>query len=123
MANLIETLSEAAARGAQVTIITNGGYDAPPLTLKWTYQDHSYAPSARFRGAGYDLWVMDCDGDFSEWTLRKGPTKNRKYIIAEGQVSTHDPYYHFDAAMLAAEAALRSEVRKRISSLKDSSHG
>lgn len=116
--NLLAPLLEAASRGVQVTIITNGSENAPPLSLKWSYQDHSYAPTATFRGAGYDLFVMDCDGDFSDWSLRRGIGRSRKNIIAKGSIGYNDSdYYHFDAAMLAAEAALREDVRKRIAIL------
>lgn len=117
--DLIKTLAEAVKRGVAVTIITSAPGEAAPLTLKWVYKDHSYAPSATFCGAGYRLWAMDCDGDFAEWKVRRGPGKSQKNIIAEGTVGYSDTEYDLlEGAMLAAETALREEVRKRIAALR-----
>ncbi len=110
--NLLEELSKAAARGVEVTILTN---DHPPiaLTLKWEFKDFNWGATGHFRGAGYDLHVVDEDGDSSWWVLKRGKT-----VIAKG--GTHDwkPYYHFDQCLLDAEAALRAEVARRRAELR-----
>lgn len=111
MQTIMETLTEAAARGVEVTIITND-HPAPTLTLKWEFKAYRDSATGKFQGAGYKLYVIDCDGDGSEWSVERGGQ-----IIAEGGTYDCDPYYHFDACLIAAEAALRSDVRKRLAAL------
>lgn len=111
---IIDLLADAAARGVQVTIITNG-HNPPPLTLKWTHEDRWWGAVSKYAGAGYSLSVADYDGDRSGWRLRRHGT-----VIAEGEDHGDRPYYHFDACLLAAEAALRADVRRRITALRGS---
>lgn len=111
MADLLEQLAEAAARGVDVTIITND-HPAPSLRFKWTHEQRWWGAVSTFKGAGLSLRVVDRDGDQSEWSLSEGRT-----IIAEGSTHECDPYYHFDACLLAAEAALLAEVRRRRAAL------
>jgi hypothetical protein len=107
MIDILEVFSEAAARGVEVTIITSH-HEPVQLTLPWRFWETRDSGWGEYRAAGYDLVVRDCDGDSSWWELRRGRT-----VIAKG--SSHDwkPFYHFDACCVAAEGALRSEVRRR----------
>jgi hypothetical protein len=105
---LIDVLAEAAARGVQVTIITNADRDPPPLTLKWRFWTTNDSGWGEFRGGGYLLKVRDCDGDFSAWYVCRGDPQLKASRIADGETHGYDPY-HFDAALLAAEAAFREE--------------
>jgi len=110
--SILETLVDAAARGVEVTIITNGG-DAPDLRLKWDHQTYRDCAVSKYRAAGFDLTVVDMDGDGSWWELKRSKEK-----LAGGEVWECKPFYHFDSALLAAEAALMTEVRKRIAAAK-----
>lgn len=109
---LLDMIAGAAARGVEVTVITNHR-EPCPLTLKWATWETRDSGWAAYRGAGYVLRVRDCDGEFSDWSL-----KRHGKVIAEGQTSGSTPYYHCDAACLAAEAALRAEVRPRLAALR-----
>ena len=80
--------------------------DPVQLTLKWHFKEHRDGETATFRGAGIELYVMDRDGDGSIWVMKRG-----KVVLAEGSDYGSRPY-HFDACLLAAEAALRAEVRR-----------
>lgn len=112
MSSIIDALAEAAARGVEVTVVTN--YHAPvELTLQWRFWATRDSGCGEYRAAGYDLVVRDCDGDMSWWELRRGRT-----VIAKGSTYDWKPFYHFDACCLAAEAALRAEVRRRVAELR-----
>jgi hypothetical protein len=102
-----QMLADAVARGVNVTIITND-YLVPTLTLPWVFRETNMDATGKFRGAGYDLYVQDCDGDMSHWVLRR-----EKVVIEKGESWDGSPFYHFDACLLAAEAALRAEVKRR----------
>lgn len=111
--NFLEILGQAAARGVQVTVITN---DHPPvaLRLRWAQTITSMDARLRFRAAGYDLFVQDCDGDFSNWSV-----KRHGQLIAHGEKGyERDALYHCDAACLAAEEALFKDVRDRVAAIK-----
>ena len=43
---------------------------------------------------------------------------SKRQVLAEGGGYDCDPYYHFDAALIAAEEALRRIVRERIAELR-----
>jgi hypothetical protein len=107
MNDIIEVLAKAAERGVEVTIVTNH-HEPVELTLRWRFWETRDTGCGDYRAAGYDLVVRDCDGDGSWWELRRGRT-----VIAEGSSYDWKPFYHFDACCLAAETALRSEVRRR----------
>jgi hypothetical protein len=110
--NVLEELSKAAARGVEVVIVTNDHPEAP-LTLKWQQvvkRDHALVT---FKGAGYVLTVIDCDGDASVWSV-----KHRGVLLAEGQIDSWKPYYHCDQACLAAEKFMRAHVAWRIGKLR-----
>lgn len=111
--DLIAALSEAAQRGVDVTIFTNDR-EPPPTKLKWRFWETSCAGYGEFKGAGYVVTVMDCDGDASQWWI-----KRRGELIAEGE-SVHDggDFYHFDAALLDAEMVLSSLARAQRSRLQ-----
>jgi hypothetical protein len=83
------------------------------LTLRWLFREHRDGETARFRAAGYELYVIDMDGDGSEWSLKRG-----KAILAQGGTHKCVPLYHFDACLVAAEAALREVTRDRIADLR-----
>ena len=112
MIDLIKELAAAAARGVEVTIVTNG-HNPPPLTLRWKHEEKWWGAISTYEGAGYRLVVIDRDGDDSEWELKRG-----KSVIAAGRNHDNHPYYHFDACLLAAEGALRVEVKRRIAKLR-----
>jgi hypothetical protein len=113
MTDLIQILSEAAARGVDVVVMTGGGGELPCLRFPWTQEDKWWGAVARYRAAGFSLAVSDLDGDRSIWALKR----NGK-ILAEGEEHGCRPYYHFDACLLAAEAALLAEVQRRKESLR-----
>jgi hypothetical protein len=105
---ILDALSEAAARGGvQVTIITNA-HMPPPITLKWQFEEKWWGVIGKTRACGLELVVVDRDGDDSDWELRHG-----KAVLAHGRDHGNQPYYHFDACLLAAETALRAEVQRR----------
>jgi hypothetical protein len=107
MTGIMDELAAAAARGVDVTIFTNH-HEAPPLTLPWKFWNTRDSGCGEYRAAGYKLVVRDCDGDASWWELRRGLV-----VIAKGETYEWKPFYHFDACCLAAESALRAEVRRR----------
>lgn len=111
--SIMEALVSAAARGVEVTIITGGGGDAPTLRFNWDHKVYRDCAVSKYRAAGFDLIAVDMDGDGSWWELKRGKEK-----LAKGEVWECQPYYHFDAALLEAEAALILEVRKRLASPK-----
>jgi hypothetical protein len=80
--------------------------------LRWLFREHRDGETARFCAAGYELYVIDLDGDASEWSLKRGKT-----ILAQGGTHKCVPLYHFDACLIAAEAALREVTRARIAEL------
>jgi hypothetical protein len=104
---VMDELGQAAARGIDVIILTNHR-EVPPLTLKWKFWETRDSGWGEYRAAGYRLLVQDCDGDASWWELRRG-----REVIAKGATHECQPFYHFDACCLAAEEALRIEVRRR----------
>ena len=114
---IFDALSEAAARGVEVTIITNADRDPPPLTLNWRFWNTNDSGWGEFRGAGYLLKVRDCDGDFSPWYVWRGNPKLKASLIASGDTNGYEPY-HFDAALMAAEAAFRADVGQRLTRLR-----
>lgn len=105
---MLDALSSAAARGVEVTLLISGG-DEIDLRYRWTFSHGRDHGKGEFRGAGYHAIVFDYDGDQSEWTL-----KRRGTVIAEGSDIGDGDYYHFDACLLAAEAALRADVLTRL---------
>jgi hypothetical protein len=109
--NLIAELSEAVARGVEVTIFVGGG-PMPDLHYPWVFTHGRDHGKGKYRAAGYDLVVIDYDGDQSEWEV-----KRHGAIIARGSDIGDGDYYHFDACLLAAEAALRADVRQRLAML------
>ena len=105
---LIDALSAASARGVEVTVFVSGG---EPLALRypWIFTHHRCYSKGEFRAAGYHVTVYDLDGDQSDWEIKRWGT-----IIAEGSDIGDGDYYHFDACLLAAEAALRAHVLARL---------
>jgi hypothetical protein len=81
--------------------------------LNWQYDDHWSGESARFRVAGLEAYVKDCDGDDSFWILKDVRTR---MVIAEGSDHGFKPP-HFFACLALAERALRDEVSLRKASL------
>jgi len=106
--NVIEALSSAAQRGVEVTILTNDR-EAPSLRFRWQFKEYRDCAVGTFKAAGFTARVIDLDGDASEWTLRRG-----KALIADGSTYDCSPFYHFDACLLAAEAALLAAARERL---------
>ncbi|TJV51110.1 MAG: hypothetical protein E5Y01_16100 [Mesorhizobium sp.] len=112
MADLVSDLAAAAARGVEVIIITNE-HPSPSLRFQWKHEGKWWGAISTFAAAGFELRVIDYDGDSSSWALMEGKT-----TIAHGEAHECRPYYHFDACLLAAEEALRSEVSRRIGLLR-----
>jgi hypothetical protein len=110
-----EALVEAAARGVQVTIITNSHPEPPPLRFKWQHSVHRDCAISTFKGAGFEIRVVDQDGDASYWTMKRG-----KALISEGESWDWEPYYHFDACRMAAEQALIDAARSRAQAIRSS---
>ncbi|WP_375274444.1 hypothetical protein [Methylorubrum thiocyanatum] len=77
--------------------------------LKWQFTDHRDGETARFAVCGLHVHVQDCDGDYAEWSIRKG---RRGPVVAEG--TTRD----FFASLHNAEIALRSVIAARIEELR-----
>lgn len=74
--------------------------------LNWQYEDHRDGETARFRVAGLEAYVQDCDGDNSYWQLKDCRTRE---VIAKGGDNGFDPP-HFFACLVLAGRALRAEV-------------
>lgn len=112
--DVLAALNEAAERGVEVKVITNARPVAP-TKLNWRFWETNMAGYGEFKGAGYKVWVIDCDGDYSEWTISR-----HGELIAEGRTGFDDSgdYYHFDAACLDAELVLHSLARAQRSRLK-----
>lgn len=110
--NVLEELAKAAARGVEVTIVTNE-HPPSPLTLPWAQVVKNWGAVVTYAAAGYALEVMDCDGDFSTWQI-----KRHGKLIVSGESHTYRPYYHCDQACLAAEEALRLHSRARVAELR-----
>lgn len=112
MTGLIGALTEAAERGVAVTVITNAR-ETPTLRFHWRFEEKWWGAVGTFAAAGFEAKVFDKDGDASEWVLKRGKT-----VVAEGDDWGWKPYYHFDACLLAAEAAMLTAVRQRLADLK-----
>lgn len=113
MSSFAEHLVRAAQRGIEVTVITN---DHPPvaLRLQWHQTITSMNARVRTRAAGYELFVRDCDGDFSTWSV-----KRHGLLIAKGTEGwAPGEFYHCDAACLAAEKATFEDARRRIAAVR-----
>lgn len=111
MSDVMDALSKAAARGVEVTILVND-HPAPVLRFKWQHNEYRDCAISTYKAAGLEIRTVDQDGDASYWTLKRGKTE-----LAKGEIWDCQPYYHFDAALMAAEAALLAEVRARLSAL------
>jgi hypothetical protein len=77
--------------------------------LKYEYKDHWSGESARFRAAGLELYVKDCDGDFTVWQLKD---------LRTGQIISDGSEDHFFAGLARAEFMLRTIVDLRKARLK-----
>lgn len=101
--------------------IIEGPFAEDFTTLKWQYREYRDGETARYRVAGLEAYVCDCDGDSSWWHVKDIRTKT---VIAEGEDWGWDPP-HFFKCLSDAEAALRSEVSRRAQALrgKAASHG
>src|SRR5262249_1374023 len=62
--------------------------------LKWDFHEHRDGEWARFRVAGLEVYVQDCDGDFSFWELRDLRTKP-KAVLAGGTDYENMPLPHY----------------------------
>lgn len=69
----------------------------------WVFHEHRDGEWAIFRVCGIEARVQDCDGDYSLWSVKRGPI-----VIAEGNERD------FLSALAAAETALRAHVRAQI---------
>lgn len=112
----MDDLAAAAARGVKVTILTNDG-DVPALTFKWSNEQKWWGAISRYRACGLEAVVVDMDGDLSNWELRDVRAGGKGMVLTSGETHECKPYYHFDACLVAAEAALRAEVKRRKASV------
>lgn len=119
----VPTLAEMAAKvgkGDAVVVtpfgpaIIEGPFASDYTKLKWKWTDHWSGEIAEFRVAGLEAYVRDCDGDSSWWHLKDTRTKT---ILAKGEDWGFDPP-NFWKCLVEAEAALRSEVARRIATLR-----
>lgn len=99
-------------------VVVPGPFADDYVDLHWEFQEHRDGESARFRGAGLEAYVVDCDGDASYWELRDMRKRRSERLIASGGHDSCDPIYHFWKCLVDAEAALRSEVAKRAHALR-----
>lgn len=71
-----------------------------------------YAPSATCKVYPFFGFVMDCDGDYVEWNV-----KRHKEVIARGQVDFEDVPEDFEGAgheeFEYAQSLVEAEIRKR----------
>lgn len=81
-------------------------------TLKWRFIEHRDGETALFDLCGLHVWVMDMDGDASEWTIRRGRWGS---ILSSGSRWEGN---HFFACLRDAEAAFRKIVDERITELR-----
>ena len=81
-------------------------------TLKWRFKEHWWGESAKFDLGGLVVYVADCDGDRSFWTIRRG---QKGPIIAEGESAAAN---HWDLCLGEAQTALLEIVAKRIAELR-----
>jgi hypothetical protein len=112
MSEMMQALADAAARGVEVTVITNA-HSQPELRFKWTFKEYRDGAIGKFKGAGLEAKVFDMDGDASEWSVRRG-----KEVLAEGSTYECHTFYHFDACLLAAEDALMTIARGRLAAIR-----
>lgn len=99
-------------------VMVPGPFADDYVDLPWEFHDHRDGESARFRGAGLEAYVVDCDGDASYWELRDVRKMKSQSLIASGSDIGCDPIYHFWKCLVDAERALLDEVRKRKSAMR-----
>jgi hypothetical protein len=99
-------------------VLVPGPFADDYTRLKWDFKDHRDGETARFRVAGLEAYVQDCDGDASWWQVKDIRTRA---IIAEGADDSSDPD-HFWFCLVAAETALRAEVDRRKTILRKTGH-
>lgn len=107
-------------------VMVPGPFADDYLDLKWEFHDHRDGENARFRGAGLEAYVQDCDGDASYWELRDIRKMKAESLIASGDDIGIDPIYHFWKCLVDAEVALLREARRRrlaLTKLRGSRHG
>ena len=95
-------------------VLVPGPFADDYTRLKWVFKEHRDGETARFRVAGLEVYVQDCDGDDSFWQIKDIRTHK---IIAKGGDNGFDPN-HFWFCLVAAETALRAEIEQRKANLK-----
>ncbi len=78
------------------------------MAVKWRYEEHNDCEIARFKCNGFELYVIDCDGDASNWEV-----KYNGVIVAEEDYLYSTTPYHFDLAQERAEQALWAECKRQ----------
>ena len=71
----------------------------PPSTLTWRFRDHRDGETASYSDNGYSLFVQDCDGDLSVWSVRFEGNK-----VGEGESED------FERGLAECEAAMRAHA-------------
>lgn len=78
------------------------------MQIKWKYKEDGNSEWCWCYVGEYRIFVMDCDGDFSYFTV------TRKHLSDTVHSSpTYDgcgEYYHFDVAKSAAEIYIRTHL-------------
>ena len=77
--------------------------------LPWVYTEHWSGTTARYRAAGFDLYVRDYDGDSAGWRVSR-----HGCVIAEGDCREFYP------ALAEAEKAMRLHAGRLIAASKAS---
>lgn len=90
-------------------VLVPGPFADDYTRLKWDFHDHRDGEWAKFRVAGLEAFVQDCDGDASWWRVKDIRTRT---IIAKGDDDGFDPP-HYWVCLVQAENALRAEVFRR----------
>lgn len=71
-----------------------------PEKLDWKYRSTRDIEFARAHFKCFDIEVQDCDGDCSDWSIKRG-----KQYVAMGSSCSSVPY-HMDVAMKEAREVL-----------------
>jgi hypothetical protein len=95
------------------SVMVDGPFADDFLDFKWSFHDHRDGESARFRAAGLEAYVQDCDGDASYWELRDVRKRRSESLLASGGDHSNNPIYHFWKCLVDAEVAIRNEASAR----------
>lgn len=75
--------------------------------FKWIYAEKSWGQTAETKFGGMDIFVNDCDGDFSEWFILINGEQ-----VSSGRDGGVEPY-HFHKCIADAESAALSRAESQ----------